>query len=79
MIPIEIEDIDKHQKEEIRKIEHLKYFHGTRCEEICKRAYYDINGKCKRVDEITYEEYLSDPREDIFAMGLRGVWSDETL
>ena len=79
MIPIEIEDIDKHQKEEIRKIEHLKYFHGTRCEEICKRAYYDINGKCKRVDEITYEEFLSDPREDIIAMGLRGVWSDETL
>jgi len=76
MIPIEIEDIDKHQKEEIRKIEHLTYYHGTRGENIFKRVYYDINGKCRRVDEITYEQYLSDPREDPYVF--RGVWSNET-
>ena len=77
MIPIEIEDIDKFQKEQIKTIGHYIYYRGGSVEGVFMRAFYDINGKCKRVDEITYEQYLSDPRKDPYVF--RGVWSHETL
>ena len=71
IIPIEIEDAEKILKEKIRTIQYYSHYHGTREEDVFRRSFYDINGRCLKTEEITQEQYNSDPRDDIFV----GVWS----
>jgi hypothetical protein len=58
IIPIEIEDIEKIEKEKIKSIEYYSYTRGDEIEPTNFKAYLDINGKTLKRVEISPDEYL---------------------
>ena len=59
VIPIEIEDIEKIEKEKIKSIEYYSYTRGDEIEPTHFKAYLDIDGKTIKRDEITCEEFMN--------------------
>ena len=59
VIPIEIEDIEKIEKEKIKSIEYYSYTRGDEIEPTHFKAYLDINGRTLKRVEIDHDEYMN--------------------